>query len=290
MRIVVAIPHYYEPHGLANEDGRTHGSTGLDAAPRCAALAACIEALWRNYGPRQHLFDIEQHIPVIANGAANRAVDIVICTTRGRHLLGQLPIPRGAVQHHKTRAEPMLLGFECQAVLRDCLGHYDYYAYLEDDLILRDPWFFRKVAWFTAQFGNESLLQASRYEVGPLGVTHKIYIDGPVRAEATASFQNLTEQPSLSAEFLNTTLHFDRAKNPHSGCYFLNAAQMEHWSRQPFFLDRDTSFVGPLESAATLGIMRAFRLYKGRPESAAFVEIEHYGSEFLNLIVGAWDV
>jgi hypothetical protein len=38
------------------------------------------------------------------------------------------------------------------------------------------------------------------------------------------------------------------------------------------FFDRDTSFIGPLESAATLGIMRAFRIYKPAPEHAAFLE------------------
>ena len=56
---------------------------------------------------------------------------------------------------------------------------------------------------------------------------------------------------------------------------------METWSRQPHFLDRDTSFIGPLESAATLGIMRTFRVYKPAVESAGFLEIEHFGTSFL---------
>ncbi len=29
---------------------------------------------------------------------------------------------------------------------------------------------------------------------------------------------------------------------------------MKEWASKPYFLDRDTSFIGPLESAATLGI------------------------------------
>ena len=56
---------------------------------------------------------------------------------------------------------------------------------------------------------------------------------------------------------------------------------METWARQPYFLDRDTRFVGPLESAATLGIMRTFRVYKAAVESAGFLEIEHFGTSFL---------
>jgi len=290
MRIVVAIPHYYEPLGRATEDGRFHGSTSLDPQPRLAAFTACIESLHRNYGARQHLFDIEGRVSLPANRAVSGSVDVVVCTTHGRHLLGYLPLPPGSVQHYATLAEPLLLGFECQAVLRDCLGHYDYYAYLEDDLILHDPWLFRKLAWFNARFGDETLLQANRYEVGPLGITHKIYIDGPLPEQVTTPFQNLAETPALSGELLGVPVGFERARNPHAGCYFLSAAQMERWARRPYFLDRDTSFVGPLESAATLGVMRAFRLYKSSPDNASFLEVEHYGSEFLNLIVGAGGV
>ena len=44
----------------------------------------------------------------------------------------------------------------------------------------------------------------------------------------------------------------------------------------------DTFFAAPkLESAATLGIMRAFRIYKPAPENASFLEIEHHGSAFI---------
>ncbi len=56
---------------------------------------------------------------------------------------------------------------------------------------------------------------------------------------------------------------------------------METWARQPYFLDRDTRFIGPLESAATLGIMRTFRVYKAAAENAGFFEIEHFGTSFL---------
>jgi hypothetical protein len=59
---------------------------------------------------------------------------------------------------------------------------------------------------------------------------------------------------------------------------------MDSWAAKPYFLDRDTSFVGPLESAATLGVMKTFRVYKPAPETGAFLEIEHPGTRFLGLI------
>ena len=99
----------------------------------------------------------------------------MVCTTQGRHLLEHLPLPANLFAHRPTTAEPMLLGFECHAASRDGLGHYDYYAYLEDDLIARDPWMFTKLAWFTANLGDATLLQPNRYEVARRGVALKAY-------------------------------------------------------------------------------------------------------------------
>ena len=100
----------------------------------------------------------------------------------------------------------------------------------------------------------------------------------------TERFQNVQEKRLLQGDILGTPVTFSRTLNPHSGCYFLNAAQMEHWSKQPYFLDGDISFICPLESAATLGIMKTFRVYKTTADYTSFLEIQHYGQKFLNCI------
>ncbi|MHC5721727.1 MAG: calcium-binding protein, partial [Nostoc sp.] len=97
---------------------------------------------------------------------------------------------------------------------------------------------------------------------------HKAYIDGDLALRVTAPFQNVQEQHELNGTILNRLITFRRPLNPHSGCYFLNVNQMAHWANQTYFIDRDTSFVGALESAATLGIMKTFRIYKTSPEQA----------------------
>jgi hypothetical protein len=141
-----------------------------------------------------------------------------------------------------------------------------------------------KLAWFTGVVGDENLLQPNRFETAHRAPALKVYVDGNIRPQATVRFQNVNEQPELTGKIMETPVRFNRALNPHSGCYFLNAAQMERWTRQQYFLDRDTSFIGPLESAATLGIMRAFRVYKPAPENAGFLEIQHFGTGFLSHI------
>jgi hypothetical protein len=281
MQILVAIPHYYAEPGTASPDGRWHGSVGQAAQARVEALSACIQALHQLYGPAQHLIDQATRVARPANNQLAGRVDVVVCTTGAHHLLGRLGLPDGSYTHHPRGCPPKLLGFECHAVLRDRLGAYDYYVYLEDDLIARDPWLFVKLGWFTAQLGDDVLLQPNRYEVGPLGLVHKAYIDGDLDAAVTAPFQDVTVSPIVTGRLLGITVTFYRAKNPHAGCFFLNGRQMEAWARRPDFLDHDTAFIGPLESAATLGIMRAFRVYKAGAERASFLEIEHAGTSFL---------
>jgi hypothetical protein len=281
MRILAAIPHYYAAADAAPPGDVRHGSVGGDPRPRIVALRACIASLHQLYGPAQHIIDQATRVAQPANERVAGRVDVVVCTTSERHLLNRVALPAASWTHHPRGCPPALLGFECQAVLRDRLGDYDYYAYLEDDLIARDPWLFVKLGWFTAQLGDGVLLQPNRYEVGPLGLVHKAYIDGDLHAGVTAPFPDVAVAPIATGRLLGTTVAFHRALNPHAGCFFLNNRQMESWARQPYFLDRDTSFIGPLESAATLGIMRTFRVYKAAAESASFLEIEHFGTSFL---------
>lgn len=273
MRILFSIPHYFNP-----SDRGKHGSQGKDPQPRIEALTACITSLHQVFGKSQNSIDIARGAALPANQSQAHSIDIVICTTKDSHLLDRVPLPSHFYKHYRTNSEPQLLGFECQALLRDCIGSYEYFCYMEDDLILHDPWFFVKLQWFSKQAGDMYLLQPNRYEISSFEGNQKTYIDGNLAPQLTAKFQNLQQQPELAGYIMGTQVTFSRATNPHAGCYFLNVSQINHWTKQPYFLDRDTSFVSPLESAATLGIMRAFRVYKPTPQNANFLEIEHFGS------------
>lgn len=279
MRILITIAHFFKP-----EDKSRYASQRKDPRPRLAALSWSLANLHQLFSKSQSIININQKLAFPVNQPLANDLDIVICTTKNCHLLEQLPVPAHFYQHYPTQAEPMLLGFECQAVLRDGLGQYDYYCYLEDDLILHDPWFFVKLYWFTKEAGDRCLLQPNRYEIATHALSCKAYVDGDLAPKATEKFQNLSDRPQLKSIIMGVPMVFRRALNPHSGCYFLNANQMAHWVKQPDFLDRDTSFIGPLESAATLGIMKNFLVYKSVPQQASFFEIQHYGTKFLSMI------
>ncbi len=279
MRILFTIAHFFN-----FTIGSKHASGQAKSRFRLQALGTNITALHQLFGKSQNIIDIEKKLAFGANQFQQSEIDVLICTTGDYHLLNQLHISQNFYIHNPTKVEPLLLGFECQAILRDYLGKYDYYCFLEDDLIMHDPWFFVKLNWFNQNLSNLNLLQPNRYEISSKSLVNKAYIDGNLAPRVTAPFQNVQEKPIIQGKVMNMPINFGRALNPHAGCYFLNTEQMDYWAKKPYFLDRDTSFVGPLESAATLGIMKTFRVYKAASEQANFLEIQHFGTAFLSLI------
>lgn len=279
MRLLFAIPHYFDPTANAG-----YGSLSGTAERRAATVANCVANLHQQFGRPQCVIDIAGRTTCPANFATAIQVDILLCTTGERHLVEQLNLGPSYFKHIRTRAEARLLGFECHQHLRDHLGKYDYYCYLEDDLLMRDPWFFMKLRWFSGQFDNSSLLMPNRFELARDRIVHKAYVDGQLRPDVTAPFQNIEEKTVLESKAFGQQVIFHRTNNPHSGCFFLNGEQMAHWASRPHFMNRDVRFVGPLESAASLGVMQTFRIYKPAAPNAAFLEVEHPGSAFLDLI------
>ena len=284
MRILVVIPHYFQPGDGTAADGRRHGSVAHDSAPRIDALSGCIAAIHQQLDPTQSIIHIARKITVPANEPLAARVDVVVCTTGDAHLLEHLDLGPGAFEHRPTQADPCFLGVDCRAILRERIGLYDYYCYLEDDLILRDPWLFAKLTWFNGHLGDDCVLQPNRYEVARKGIVRKAYVDGDLADHVIGRFVDVSVENRVNGSYLGREIAFVRAKNPHSGCFFLNARQMATWCSRADFLDRETAFIGPLESAATLGILRAFKVYKPAIENAAFLEIEHFGTGFVGLI------
>lgn len=280
MKILITIPHYYN----ASSDS-IHGSGKKDPRPRIQALYMCLFNIYSLFSPSQCMIDIQHKQAASVNNNFTHNIDVVICTTEGKHLLDHLNAPKNFYRHYQSSLEnPKFLGFECQKILRGNIGKYDYYCFMEDDLIINDSLLFEKIKWFNENTENINLLQPNRYEVSSRGRVLKSYVDGDIRPGATENYQNVNEYRELTKELLGRNFIFTRPLNPHSGCFFLTQEQMQHWASQPYFLDLDASFISPLESSATLGIMKTFRIYKPAPRNANFLEIQHFGDSFLTLI------
>jgi hypothetical protein len=271
VRVLVTIPHVYDPTG----DPR-YGACQPDPAPRIFALTACINRLRHDFDPVHRFINHALHKIEVSCRAAPPEVDIVVCTTGDLHVLDHLRIPVAWYEQRPSAVDPMLVGFECHEVLRERLGDYDVYCYLEDDIAIHDAALLDKLSWFVETFGPSNALGAHRYEIAAT----KLYVDGDIPEAWTIEAQDTSVASTLSAEVFGRPITFTRPLNPNAGCFFLTGEQMAHWAAQPYFLDRDTRFVGPIESAANFGIMRAFRLYKPAPPHAAFFEVEHLDTKW----------
>jgi hypothetical protein len=283
MRILFAIAHYQKqsPEGL-------YGSVAQSPEARAAALREQITSIHAIFGRSQCLIEHHRRRTLTVNDRDNNFVQIAICTTQGHHALEHIykVEDRRAFHHVETGATPMLLPFECHALLGNNLEYdYDFYCYLEDDLIFHDPLFFQKLQWFVKHAGDDCLLLPNRFEFGLGYGFRKGYVDGPLIARATEKWQNVNDRTTIRGNCLDRGVDFTKTLNPHAGCFFLTKNQMQHWASRPWFLDRDTSFIGPLESAATLAMMKTFRMYKPAPANAGFLEIQHYGDIHLKKII-----
>jgi len=275
MRILFAIPHYFTQNPAGN-----YGAERSAPEARASAVRLCLASLRQNFSESQDLLDGFQNQTHPANGDLSASITIALCTTGDSHLVAHLA--GCGVDHVATHADPRLLGFECHKVLRGGLGRYDYFCYLEDDLRIADALFFGKLAWFNAQFGDAALLQPNRFELVDEPASYKLYIDGnPHDRRFHAGLQRVDEVRRVAAPAFGRQIAFQRVDNPHSGCFFLNAAQFARWASEPDFAVPSTAFCGPLESAATLGIMRHFRVYKPARENAGFLKIEHLDPRYL---------
>jgi hypothetical protein len=269
MRVLIVIPHYF-----GGTDDSPNRSRMTAARPeRLRALIATISSLHQALGTAT--YGLDHHGRVSTQMAPPHALDIIVCTTGATHLLSDCGAISPLFHRRETNVDPLLLGFECHKVLREARGDYDYYGYVEDDIVLTDPLFFAKRQLFDSQFGPGALLQPHRYEASPVAPVNKLYVDYRLNPRVTAGYQDIAEQAKLEMPFLSSTVRFERTPYPSAGCFFLNDQQLAAWTDSPHFLDGDVSYLSPGDSAVTLSVMKTFRIYKAVLDHAWFLEVLH---------------
>ena len=282
MRILIAIVHHWNPSG-----GGLHASLRPNLEQRQYALQDQLLALCR-LGTRQGVLNIATKRVEDANQALRHSFTIKVVTDGVHHVLDHLEAPYKRLfdEVPTSPVSPKHLGFEAHRVLADNLKDcFDLYVYLEDDLLIHDPLFFHKIFWFQQNLGENCVLMPHRYESywKPADTVDRFYIDGPMHSNDLGAL--IPKPPSSVATLLpGGQVTFVSPDNPHSGCFALTHSQMVNWSEKPWFLDHDSSLISPLESAATLGILKTFSVYKPHLSYASFLELQHWGTNFRALI------
>lgn len=280
MRAIVIIPHYFHP-----EMGAAHSSVDESRRAERTAAVERVLASWRHgLGGPQAVLNIERKRFETVNPSLND-ITLVVLTTGGRHLLDDTLAKRHRVNVIDCKTDaPRMLGYEASRIFADNAHKYDLFIFSEDDLLVTDPLFLEKARWFFESFGYRRALMPNRYEWNPSGPAYKTFIDGDLRPRAWERWvAAMPDEEFLSASALGTPWTFRRARNPHSGMHILSREQVDHWRRQSHWDDKDISFIGPLESAATLGILKTFSIYKTWGRSLGFFAVEHLDRRFSSI-------
>ena len=285
MRLLFAVVHYYKAG-----DGR-HGSLAPDPKPRIDALRRLILQLHRLYGqPSGSLNHRQRRVDGVQDGGG--PIDLRICTAGDCHVLDRLSDCKNLyLQEVCHPDDPRFLGFEAQRVLFEAWdaaetadNPFDYIAYLEDDILLTDADFFLKLRCFNRAFGDQYLLMPNRIEtLERQGQLRRFYIDGDYNPAASEMYRKSGDQ-MFSFSHLGEMVRFEQPSNLHSGCFFLNRRQARSYADSGYLAEIDTSFHGPLESAATLGMLKTFQLMKPALENGRFLTVEHGGRNFMGLV------
>jgi hypothetical protein len=278
MRIQVAVAHYFK-----QGDGR-HGSLGRDPAPRVAALRHQILQLHRLFGPGAGVLNhMQRRVDHVQDGPGE--LRIRICVNGDAHVLDDLKdLACGFEVVPCQPRDPRLLGFECHRVLQQQHEHFDFSCYMEDDILITDADFFLKLQSFSHAFGNNYLLMPNRIETSEdLAHLKRFYIDGNYNPAATEQWR-LSSQVRLCLSHLGSSVLFEQPYNLHAGCFFLNREQAAIYFESPHWRTIDTSFHGPLESAATLGMLKTFQAMKPCLSNGRFLTVEHAGRNFMGLV------
>lgn len=284
MKILITIPHYYK-----YQPGNTYGSSAEKRESRVKALRDMLVSLRGNFSLPHSIgkqeYEDRYGTPVYVNYETadlmhKYEIDICICTTEEDHLIHELNLPYDFFQWKIfSIGDPRYLGFACHHVLKENKGKYDYYAFMEDDLIIHDLFFFQKLQWFEDTFGSEYLLQPYRYQMNAKPF-YKEYID-PRMANYIEYFIDFSQYDKceLKCDFLGRELRFQPSRNPHSGCFFVSAKQYDIMSSRTDYAIPTDAFCGPMECAASWDIMHSFTIYQPDLQQGSFFEIEHVGKK-----------
>lgn len=277
-RLRFAVFHQRHNALRALAERHTHA---VGARPRVLAVvthvAAPEEARSRE-AARSKVDKLARTLEGLLDSFAHCDLQIVVNSLSGRHVTPFLPDHlRPLVEVREVAGcEPMLVGFRAQDEFFLRLGEFDWFLFIEDDIILRDGCFLDKQEAFQAECGlPDAVLMPNRYEMCE---GKKVYID---MADHVSG--QLFPWNRLTA-VLAGPWKFAECSNSHAAFYCLSQAQMRRWQASGREWYDKVTLVGPLESAVTGCLFECFSLYKPHPENARYLEVQHWDLKYAPML------
>lgn len=286
LRVRVAIPHFFRER--SGGTGYGSGRPGARFA-RSLALGRCLAALLGlersghdlvlNIGRRQ----LNDSGPLLRGEQALAGIALELhLFTCGDALLEEVVEQFGdrLTLHRLQLEDPRLLPLATRDWLIQSDPVSDLVLYLEDDLVIGDPLFFDKQAWFVAGCQHKAVLMPHRYELIRGRRGQRLLVDGPLREVFIGQFTRPQRSAGRGQFWDGQEVVFDRTTNPHSGLFCLSEEQVRRLRGETL---PTGGFVGPLETAATLTALRFFTVFKPSLVHRSFLWVEHGHPSFEQL-------
>lgn len=248
-KVIIAIAHITSPQESEDPQGK--------GAAKVERLARTIDGLLTSF--------------------AHCDLTLLVHSLPGRHVADGLPAyQRDFIQLvEKPDWDPMYIGYRVQDDLVSRVNDYDWFIFIEDDIVISDSYFLEKVAAFNrASCDKKTLLFPNRYEMYE---GKKSYIDLTIDDEVAWDRISIIESDGAKLA---------ECSNPHSAIYCLTQEQMRYWIKSGRTWKNESIMVGPLESAATFCLMECFSIYKPHPQNLNYFEVRHYDTKYSKLYPG----
>ncbi|MEG4227105.1 hypothetical protein QUA35_14205 [Microcoleus sp. N9_B2] len=245
--------------------------------PKIFAAVAHITSVEESENPEKGAAKIERLRHTIDGLLASFAhcdLTIAIQTLPNRHVTAYLPeyqIKCIQIQE-EPECDPMFVEFRLQEEFVEKVEEFNWFLFIEDDIILSDAFTIEKLEKFNRESGYENaILYPNRYEM----------------YQGTKRYIDLTITHPLLINKLSSVeiegVKFAEFNNPHSAFYCLSKNQMKHWINSGRLFKNQVVNVGPLESAATFCLLECFSIYKPHPSNLNYFEVRHYDSKYSKL-------
>ena len=289
LRLRVAIPHFFREGSSQSNGGYGSGRSG-NRLPRSLALARCLSSvLALNRAPRDWILNIAERQMELTPASSLAGLPelqvelhLFVCGEHWLQEVVELYVPR--LQLHQLELEdPRQLPLAAVRHLLDMPAPADLSLYLEDDLVIQDPRYADKLAWFHQRTNHRFVLMPHRREPTVANAPQQLYVDGPIKP-AGQSQQVWASDESIAAGgrfWDGQEISFAEASNPHSGSFCVSAPQLEQLRSAPW---PPPTFVGPLETAATGTLLGHFSVLKPSWACREFLTLEHGNPSFLRLL------
>ena len=272
MNVLIALPHYFK-----EADQATYGSDRRgQRQARSIALIQCLSSL---LAMRKNADDLILNIRakgLQSTGSLSERREVTLeihVFTDGINMISPvLNMFKESISVHTFELDNSR---HLPLKARDHLvenGHaYDLCLYMEDDLIIRDSEFLDKQIWFIKESEHRAVLMPHRTEWVPNGNGQRLLVDGPLKKEFIERFY-IPKCNAAQGVYKGRDVVFDQSDNPHSGLFCISGVQAKLLATQEQPLH---GFIGPLETAATLTVLRRYLVSKPAWKDRDFLWIEH---------------